>query len=96
MTQKKFDLAKNLALKLNNQLKAGGVPGRFGQEATAPVDKREQRRRDAAAGLVPFACKLPSELAQQLSERAVAHEGGMTGLLVELLGNALKKKPAEK
>jgi hypothetical protein len=92
MTQKKFDLAKNLALKINNQMKAGGVPGRFGQEAAVPVDKREQRRRDAAAGLVPIACKLPSELAQQLNERAALHEGGMTGLLVEVLGKALKKK----
>jgi len=92
MTQKKFDLAKNLGLKIAGQMKAGGVPGRFGQDAGEVVDKREQRRRDAAAGLVPFACKLPSELAKALGERASAHEGGMTGLLVELLEPALAKK----
>ena len=92
MTSKKFDLAKNLGLKISGQMKAAGVPGRFGQAAAEVVDKREQRRRDAAAGLVPFACKLPAELAQQLGERAATHEGGMTGLMVELLGKALKKK----
>jgi hypothetical protein len=54
------------------------------------LDKREQRRRDAAAGLVPFACKLPAEQVSQLSERASAHPGGINGLVTELLGAALK------
>ena len=92
MSMKKFELEKNKGLKIDGKMKAAGVQDRFAQGASAVADKREQRRHDAAAGLVPFACKLPSELAQQLAERAALHEGGMTGLLVEVLGKALKKK----
>jgi len=44
-------------------MKGPAVPGRYGQAAAEVVDRKEQRRRDSAAGLVPFACKLPSELA---------------------------------
>ena len=62
MSLKKFDLAKNLGLKINAQRKAAAIPGRFADEAAEVLDKREQRRRDTAAGLVPFACKLPADL----------------------------------
>lgn len=85
MSMKKTDLAKNLALKISGQMKSAGVPGRFGQASAEFVDKREQRRRDAAAGLVPFACKLPADLVKQLNERAATHEGGMNALVAELL-----------
>lgn len=93
MSMKKTDLVKSLAKKLEGQLKTTGIPGRFAQGAAAPADKREQRRLDAAAGLVPFACKLPSALAAQLREQAAAHAGGMNGLVAELLTAALQ--PAE-
>lgn len=89
MSLKKTDLAKNLALKINGRMKATGVPGRFAQGANEVVDRKEQRRRDAAAGLVPFACKLPGELVQQINERAVTHEGGVNALVSELLRRGL-------
>lgn len=89
MTLKKFDLAKNLALKLEGQRKAATVPGRFGDAAAALPDKREQRRRDAAAGLVPFACKLPAELSATLREKAAGHPDGINGLVAQLLRQAL-------
>ena len=79
MSLKKTDLAKNLALKINGQMKATGVPGRFAQGSADVVDRKEQRRRDAAAGLVPFACKLPSDLVKQLATRAVWHRGEWSG-----------------
>jgi len=85
MSLKKTDLAKNLALKINGRMKSAGVPERFAQGAGEVVDRREQRRRDAAAGLVPFACKLPSALVQRLNERAASHAGGLNGLVAELL-----------
>ena len=85
MSMKKTDLAKNLALKISGQMKATGVPGRFAQGSGELVDKREQRRRDAAAGLVPFACKLPADLVKQLHERALSHEGGMNALVAAVL-----------
>jgi len=65
------------------------VPGRFADEAAAALDKREQRRRDAAAGLVPFACKLPADLNQSLRERAADHPEGLNGLVAELLRKGL-------
>jgi hypothetical protein len=38
---------------------------------------------------VPFACKLPATLTQQLRERADAHDGGLNALMTELLTRAL-------
>jgi hypothetical protein len=90
MSMKKTDLAKNLALKISGQMKGAGVPGRFAQGAADVVDRREQRKRDAAAGLVPFACKLPAELVKLLNERAAGHEGGVNALVAQLLGKGLQ------
>ena len=64
---------------------------RFTQGATAVVDRRDVRPLDAAAGLVPFACKLPADLAATLREKSADHAGGINGLVAELLGKALKK-----
>jgi hypothetical protein len=89
MSMKKSDLDKHLARKIGGRMKAAGVPDRFAQGAAESVDRREQRRLDAAAGLVPFACKLPADLAATLRERAAAHEGGINGLVAGLLGKAL-------
>ena len=88
MPSKKFDLVRQLESKLDNQRKAAGIPGRFAQEAALP-DRKTQRKLDAAAGLVPFACKLPAPLADQLRERAASHAGGMNGLVAELLARGL-------
>jgi hypothetical protein len=99
MSLKKFDLAKNLGLKISGQMKSAGVPGRFAQGAGEVLDRKEQRRRDAAAGLVPFACKLPMELVKQINERGAAHEGGVNGWLAEVIEKGLKpagRKAAEK
>ncbi len=60
------------------------MPTRFGVVSTAVPDRREQRRLDQAAGLVPFACKLKDELVQRL--RALAEqEGGDLNALTERL-----------
>jgi hypothetical protein len=90
MSMKKSDLDKQLARKIGGQMKATGIPGRFGQDAGAVVDRREQRRLDSAAGLVPFACKLPADLAAKLRDKSSAHAGGLNGLVAELLQKALK------
>ncbi len=89
MSMKKSDLDKHLARKIGGRMKAAGVPDRFAQGAAESVDRREQRRLDAAAGLVPFACKLPADLAATLRERAASHKGGMNGLVAGLLKKAL-------
>lgn len=85
---KKTDLAKSDAKKIMNQMGARsaavGAPG-----AAAAVDKREQRERDRALGLVPFAVKLNGELVARL--QALAQERGveMNGLVDELLRKGL-------
>jgi len=89
MSMKKSDLDKHLARKIGGRMKAAGVPDRFAQGAAESVDRREQRRLDAAAGLVPFACKLPADLAATLRERAAVHDGGINGVVAELLKKAL-------
>jgi hypothetical protein len=89
MSFKKTDLVRQLESKIEGQRKRAGVPVRFTQDAAALPDRKAQRRLDAAAGLVPFACKLPAPLAQRLRERADQHPGGLNALLAELLERGL-------
>ena len=89
MSMKKTDLARHLEGKLEGRMKGSGVPGRFGAGAAVLPDRKSQRKLDAAAGLVPFACKLPAELTAILRERASSHEGGINALTTELLRKAL-------
>ena len=65
---------------------APGAAG-FGNTGTVVVDKREQRRRDQALGLVPFAVKLNGDLVRQL--QALAKERGAD--LNEVVGEVLAK-----
>lgn len=67
---KRTDLVKNLALKIRGQMQHAAVPGRFAQGSTALPDRKEQRKLDHAAGLVPFAIKLHGDLVRQLREQA--------------------------
>ena len=90
MSMKKTDLVKHLAKKIDGQMKGVAVPGRYGQTASGGVDRREQRRLDAQAGLLPFACKLPADLVRQLHDRAVGQEGGLNALIAQLLGQSLQ------
>ena len=71
---KKTGMAKSDAKKLMGKMTAPGAAG-FGNTEAAAVDRREQRKRDQALGLVPFAVKLNGELVQQL--QALAKERGV-------------------
>ncbi|ALK95911.1 hypothetical protein AB595_09730 [Massilia sp. WF1] len=84
---KKTDLAKYDAKKLMNQ--AGPRGPSFGTADAAPADRREQRERDRALGLVPFAVKLNGDLVKQL--QALAKERGieMNELVAEVLQKGL-------
>jgi hypothetical protein len=90
MNMKKTDLDRLAGLKLDTAMRGQAIPGRFGQAATALPDRKAQRKLDAAAGLVPFACKLPAALTEQLRDRAASHEGGINALVAELLSSGLK------
>jgi hypothetical protein len=87
MTMKSFDLQKALGKKIKSQTGPAGAQGRFGSEE--PVDRREQRKRDQELGLLPFACKLPTALVEQLREKSATHDGGINALVAELLTKAL-------
>lgn len=84
---KKTDLAKGEAKKLMGQMGTRGAT--FGAGEAAPVDRREQRERDRALGLVPFAVKLNGDLVQKL--QALAQERGvdMNQLVAEVLEKGL-------
>ena len=58
MSMKKTDLEKNKMIKAASMMKAIGIPDRFGK-GSVMLDRKEQRKLDQAAGLIPFACKLP-------------------------------------
>jgi hypothetical protein len=70
---KKTGMAKSDAKKLMGKMAAPGAPA-FGNADNAAVDRREQRKRDQALGLVPFAVKLNGDLVAQI--QALAKERG--------------------
>jgi hypothetical protein len=89
MAMKKPDLEKNKALKLGNAMKQA-ASSRGKAVATEPkVDRSEQRKLDQAQGLVAFACKLNSELVEELKTRAATHPDGLNGLLDEVIRRGL-------
>ncbi len=90
------DLHKNAALKTENAQRHGGVSDRYGKGAAQVPDRKEQRRLDAAAGLVPFACKLHGDLVKQLRERAEAAGGDLNATVDALLRAALAAPAADK
>ncbi|GGY77307.1 hypothetical protein ACFFTM_10070 [Pseudoduganella plicata] len=85
---KKTDLAKNDAKKLMGKMTGPGAP-QFGSAAAPAIDKREQRKRDQALGLVPFAVKLNSELVQQLQALAAEKGLDMNATVAEVLTKGL-------
>lgn len=85
---KKTDLAKSDAKKLMNQMSAKGAA--FGAAAKAAVpDRREQRERERALGLVPFAVKLNGNLVQHLQQLSKERGVEMNQLVAELLEKGL-------
>ena len=93
MSLKRTDLAKNLNLKIQGQMQHAAVPSRFAEAAALP-DRREQRKLDQAAGLVPFAVKLNKELVARLGEVAAARQVTLNALVDEVLRAGLAQLPA--
>lgn len=84
---KKTALAKSDAKKLMNQMDSRNT--QIGGTAAVAVDRREQRERDRALGLVPFAVKLNGDLVQQLQTLAKERELDMNQLVAEVLQKGL-------
>lgn len=88
MTMKRTDLAKAKFLKVNGQIHKAPTPGRFADQSALP-DRREQRKLDQAAGLIPFAVKLNADLVKEIQERATARQTGVNETVTELLRQGL-------
>ena len=86
---KRADLEKQLSKKVEGRMKHEPSSDRYGGGAALPGDRREQREREKAAGLVPFAVKLPQELVTALQAKARERSLGMNELTAELLAKAM-------
>jgi hypothetical protein len=91
MAMTKTELEKRKGLKIAGEMKQAGIAERFGKGAALPATRREQRELDRAAGLVPFAVKLPADLAERLRVAAGERHTGLNELVAELLEKSLQK-----
>jgi predicted HicB family RNase H-like nuclease len=83
---KRTDMAKRDAERMKNEMAAKNAG--FGASGAVP-DRREQRERARAAGLVPFAVKLNGELVKQLQATAKERGVELNQLVAELLQKGL-------
>jgi len=88
LSWKKTDLERLKAASLTDRLRQARTPERYGKES-AVVSRREQRRLDQAAGLVPFAVKLNAQLVKRLQEKAQAERRPLNETVAALLEKAL-------
>ena len=88
MAMKKTQLERLNAARLQDQLRKSAPPDRYAQGAHT-LTRREQRERDRAQGLVPFAVKLPADLVKRLQERA--REKPLNEVVAEVLQKGLDK-----
>jgi hypothetical protein len=84
---KRTDLAKADAKKLQHQ--AGPRPLPSSAAGAPQLDRREQRERERALGLVPFAVKLNGDLVKQLQDLAKERGVEMNALVAEVLQKGL-------
>ena len=86
MTMKKTELEKRKALKISNEMRRSGNPF---SRAEPEADRRAQRERDRALGLVPFAVKLPQDLVRQMQAEAQSRGARLDDLVAEWLRKGL-------
>jgi hypothetical protein len=89
MAMKKVEMEKLKAARIEGGMRRERLPAQAG--AAPAVDRREQRRRDQAAGLVPFAVKLHGDLVKRLQARAQERKASLGEVVAELLEKALGK-----
>jgi len=86
MTMKRTEIEKRNGLKIANEMRRAG----HRYDVAAPVaDRRAQRERERAAGLVPFAIKLHGDLVRQLNARANQRQVPLNELVDQLLRSGL-------
>ena len=87
MTMKRTELEKRKGLSITNALRQGG--NRYGPAQAAPGDRKAQREAERAAGLVPFAVKLPQGLVRRVQAQAQAEGVSLNDLVARLLQQGL-------
>jgi len=80
---KKAEIEKRKGLKIANAARHAGNP--YGRAAQPETDRRVQRERDRALGLVAFAVKLPQELVRQMQADAETRAVRLDDLVAEWL-----------
>ena len=65
---------------------------RYGKGSGEVLDRKEQRRRDQEAGLVPFAVKLHQDLVTEIQALAQKKSVGLNEVADELIRKGLKAK----
>ena len=86
------DLEKNKGSKINTKMHKSATPGRFAADANVAVNRREQRKRDQALGLVPFAVKLDGALVKQIHALVSERAAQLNDVVAELLKKGLENK----
>lgn len=81
-------MAKSDAKKLMGKMVAPGA-GAFGAADSTVIDRREQRERERALGLIPFAVKLNAELVAQLQALAKAQGTDLNETVAGVLAKGL-------
>lgn len=87
---KKTQLERLKAANLQDQLRKSAPPERYAGGAHQ-LSRKEQRKRDRAQGLVPFAVKIKSDLVQRLQARAREEQKPLNELVAGLLEKGLEK-----
>lgn len=83
MTMKRTELEKRKGLRIANELRRAGNP--YARSEATDGQRRAQRERDRALGLIPFAAKLPQELVRQMQAEAQARGTRLDDLVAEWL-----------
>jgi hypothetical protein len=86
---KKTDMEKLKGLKIASGVNQGVAKKAYGQAAPVVLSRREQRKIDAAQGLIPFAVKLETELVKRLQTLAQERQTGLTEVVTEALKKGL-------
>ena len=84
MTMKRAELDKRKALAIANAQRRSGP-----RDRPPPADRKARRAADRAAGLVPFAVKLPGALVTDLRARAEREGRTVDETLAAILQTAL-------
>ena len=88
---KRTDLEKHQGKKIVGAMKREPTSERYGTSAGAHVDRRDQREREKAAGLVPFAVKLPQDLVASMQSLAKDRGASLNEVAESLLRKGLEK-----